>query len=174
MILFQELICSWGKNLRSAGELRRNVPAADTFLSPSEAGTGEFAVAHHSVLFLGEEEFKPSKAKLTLYNDVVPLLFMSGGIQIHLHKSRPHCIAVKFKWTEEVGAPERPDRHLINLEKGQWVQVLYNGRSALSGTVHTDWRYSQWTTNVAFIEKFDEKIFSQEPIARISELADLR
>lgn len=140
MILFQELICSWGKNLRSAGELRRNVPAADTFLSPSEAGTGEFAVAHHSVLFLGEEEFKPSKAKLT----------------------------------EEVGAPERPDRHLINLEKGQWVQVLYNGRSALSGTVHTDWRYSQWTTNVAFIEKFDEKIFSQEPIARISELADLR
>lgn len=174
MILVQELVCSWGKKLRSEGDLRRDVPQAVTFVSLPKAGVGELEVTHHAVSFLGEDEFRPSKEKLTVYSDRAPTLFSSGAILLQLHMEKSDCIAVKFKWSEEVGAPERPSRHLINLEKGQWIQVVYNGRSALSGTVHTEWRYRQWTVNIAFLEKFDSKIFFEEPTARISELADLR
>lgn len=175
MLLVQELISSWGKDLRSAGELRRNVPLALPFPKRLDAGPSDSLIAHHTVHYLGTDQFAASRARVEFLQLGNPILFQSGGLQVRLHADKPGCTAIKFKWSADVGAPERPDRHLGNLEDGQWMQFMYNGRTAISGSLRTEWRYMQWTVNVAVALKPDERIFvSTEPMIRINELVDLR
>ncbi len=175
MIIVQELMSSWGKDLRSNGAVRRTIPEVLPVLANEENGLGALTVLHHCVSFLGEDGFIPTNAKSQTEESDTPILFHSGAIMIRMHRDSPNSISIKLKWSVEVGAPQRADRHILNLEKGQWAQVIYNGRSAISGSLHTDWRYLQRTTNIAFTDQLDANVFTAtKPILRFEDLADLR
>jgi hypothetical protein len=176
MIIVQELISSWGKNLRSSGELRRVIPSTLPIIWNEKKTAGNFTTVHHTVEFRGEDEFVPSHAKVDIDDDQGPgpELFHSGAISIRLREGEPLSLAIKFTWSEEVGAPQRGNRHIVNLEKEQWAQIVYNGRTGFSGTVHTEWRYIQRIVNVAFTDQMDVNLFtSSKPFYRFEELADL-
>jgi hypothetical protein len=151
-----------GKGPEIFRELRRVVPNALPILWNSKETASHFTTVHHTVEFRGEDEFVPSHAKVDIDDDPGPgpELFHSGAIRIRLRESEPLSLAIKFTWSEEVGAPQRSNRHIVNLEKGQWVQIIYNGRTGFCGTVHTKWRYIQRIVNVAFTDQMDVNLFT--------------
>jgi hypothetical protein len=175
MIIFQELMATWGKDLRSEGDLRRSIPeflALPATISPQ---SGLFDLTVHTVSFLGENGFEPSNSVLTPIGSEVPFRFESGAVSLSTSARNPQSLAVKFKWKTEAGAPRRPNRHIVNLEMEQWVQILYNGRTGVSGTLHKEWRYSQRTANIAFTGKADLNVFSKSaPVLRFESMANLR
>lgn len=175
MIIVQELVSSWGKDLRSSGELRRAVPEALAVLWDASQSLGERTIVHHVVTYLGEDGFSPSGAKSLIQNGDLSMLFHIDGLVLRPHRDRTDVLAVKFKWSVGVGAPERADRHIANLEKGQWLRARYNGRTAINGTRHSEWRYIQRTVNIAFVEQIDASIFvASKPDHEFEDLADLR
>jgi hypothetical protein len=176
MVIVQELLSSWGKNLRSAGELRTSIiPKVLPIPVDNSEVSSQPQIIHHSVAYLGENQFAPSDAKVQKSDGDIPILFRSGAILLRTHQNHPHIIAVKFKWSVEVGAPKRADRHIANLEPEQWLQIIYNGRTGMSGTGHADWRYLQHTVNIAVTDKVDANIFiATAPNYRFEDLAQLR
>lgn len=176
MIVVQELISHWGKDLRSAGELRRDIPTALPVVWNGDGKShGDLTVLHQVIEFTGEDGFASSPKKLQIAEGSGSEIFRSGALLVRLREGSPVSLAIKLVWSTEVGAPHRPSRHLLNLGKGQWAQFTYNGRTGFSGTVATEWRYMQRTVNIGFVETIEKNLFlASAPIRQFQDLAVLR
>lgn len=104
----------------------------------------------------------------------------SGGIPVPIEplllSVAKREVVTRFVWSwHHCGAPERNSHDMFRLRVGQWGRFTCNGRFGAQSTAGREWSYHKTVFNVAFLEIFDEQVFTRTPpSADESAIASLR
>jgi hypothetical protein len=171
MIVFQEIVTTWTKASRGGegAKARNGVP--ETFFLPDdwqEVPTVE-TFLHQRVHYTEYHNF--TKPTITTEISLLPSdrwTYLNGGMALRLY---PEGLAVQWRWTGDVGAPERNryPRRVAMLVPGQWANLRFNGRMGYDN----DWMYRKTIINVGVVGVYTPTIFLEPPTSALESMADL-
>lgn len=129
---------------------------------PSTSTDDEVLV--HDVLFDESVDFEPRSQWTAVGFERAKALVPP----LHLRDEFP-VLRVQFVWTFGEGAPERPHGRAIRLRRGDWCQILSNGRYGYDG----GWMYSNTVINVALHPESLSVFETSQPVQRDDHRANL-
>ncbi|PIU00206.1 MAG: hypothetical protein COT74_04525 [Bdellovibrionales bacterium CG10_big_fil_rev_8_21_14_0_10_45_34] len=168
-ILVQEIKTEWTKASRSgrAAQLRSQTPLK--LEMPQTIFASADYIIVHKLEFKEENNFECQAVEGHLSDPFSNGSELFGAVE--LRPGDNGNIQLKFRWSNEVGAPERKSRNIGNISDGEWFQVIYNGRF---GGRH-DWLYRQMVVNVGLSSQIEPTFFLlKDPKVTCDERALLR
>lgn len=171
MIVLQEIVTTWTKAARGGAGARMRNSVPEFYLLPNEwSGTPTTETFFHQrVHYDRYHDF--TKPTNTVNISLLPAdrwTYLNGGLALHLY---PEGLAVEWRWTGEVGAPERSSypRRIAMLKSGQWAKLRHNGRMGHSNY----WMYRKSVVYIGVVDVYTPSIFSNPPVSVLEEMADL-
>ena len=152
MILLQILETRWSKRSRGAPLASRRNATPEALPLPGQA-LQPAPVFCHRVRFDEEGRFV-GKVIEELALEALP----KSRASVHFRPSAAE-LALSFRWSSLVGAPERPHGTTIRLRLGQWCRLLHNGRYGWDNP----WSYQGTVINVAFVARPSLDLFTSTP-----------
>ena len=162
MIVVQLIRTRWTKLSRGApGASKRNT-APVVLLVPNTPVTGEAIV--HEVLFAERSDFNPSWECTA-----VTLEQAKERVRPIELRDESQTLRARFIWNFTAGAPERPHGRAIRLQRGEWCQILSNGRYGYDD----GWSYQSLVVNIAWHPESLGVFEAGEPVQRDDHRANL-
>lgn len=162
MIVVQLIRTRWTKISRGEpGASKRNA-SPTALLVPATSLKGEAVV--HDVRLDEREDFSPSfKCTAVTFEQAKELV---RPIEV---RDEGQTLRVRFIWNFTVGAPERSHGRAIRLHRGEWCQILSNGRYGYDD----EWAYGSIVVNIAWHPDSLSAFEDIEPVERDDHRANL-
>jgi hypothetical protein len=171
IIAIQEINVIWTKRSRggSAAQRRNAVPEALALAIPTLPAEMPFALVREQFIFNEAKDFTQQHFPADVEAFPAKKQLKMGCVEIILRDGRLDAIYTYTTYC--AGAPRRDlhPRTALQLEAGQWGQLMYNGRFSFE----EDWNYRKTVLNIAYGEMFNSDIFFTPPKHVFKDLANL-